>query len=293
MRDTVLLLPARLRHWNAMRALSQRTAGADGALAACLLSLLEHGWDGTPAEAPLSRWQEWLAERNLRAVAPVELPATGFWIADVRRDGAPHHVVMFGAPPDVVHDPAGDGDGLGAPRSALVLVPLDPALPAGRLPDRSRAAGVVAGLYLAPAAEAPCEGVEAVEAVAGRGLRGDRYFDGRGTFGRPGAAGHELTLIEAEALDALAAERGIALDAADARRNIVTRGVDLNALAGRRFVIGEAEIVGRRWCEPCAHLQRLTAPGVLGGLVHRGGLRADIVRGGTIALGDQVVPFPD
>jgi hypothetical protein len=285
-----------------MRPLTQRTAGADGALAACLLSLLEHGWDGAPADAPLARWQEWLAARNVRAIAPAELPVTGFWVASVERDGAPHHVVMFGAPPDVVHDPAGERSGdeaagrgrcaaLSAARSALVLAALDPALPAGRLPDASRAPGHVEGLYLAPAAEAPCEATGAVEAVAGRGLRGDRYFDQRGTFGAPGATGHELTLIEAEALEALAAESGIALDPADARRNIVTRGVALNALAGRRFAIGEAEIVGRRWCEPCAHLQRLTAPGVLLGLVHRGGLRADIVRGGTIGRGDEVRPL--
>jgi hypothetical protein len=276
-----------------MRPLTQRTAGADGALAACLLSLLEHGWDDTPGEAPLARWQEWLAARNVRAVAPAELPTTGFWIAAVERDGAAHHVVMFGAPPDVVHDPAGDGTALSAPHGALVLAALDPALPAGRLPGASQAAGTVEGLYLAPAAEAPCEAVEAVEAVAGRGLRGDRYFDGRGTFSEPGATGHELTLIEAEALEALAGERGVALDPTDARRNIVTRGVDLNALAGRRFAIGDVEIVGRRWCEPCAHLQRLTAPGVLRGLVHRGGLRADIVRGGTIGRGDEVRPHDD
>ena len=77
----------------------------------------------------------------------------------------------------------------------------------------------------------------------------------------------------------------------DARRNVVTRGVDLNALAGRRFAIGEVEIAGRRWCEPCAVLQRLTTPGVLRGLVHRGGLRADILGGGTIARGDAVRPL--
>jgi hypothetical protein len=275
-----------------MRPLAQRTPGADGALAACLLSLLEEEGEGAPAGAPLARWQEWLAARNLRAVAPEELPATGFWIAAVERDGAPHHVVMFGAPPDVVHDPAGDGAALGAPRGALVLAPLDPALPAGRLPGGAQSAGVVEGLYVAPAAEARCEAVERAEAVAGRGLRGDRYFDGRGTFGAPGDLGHELTLIEAEALEALAAEHGIALDPADARRNVVTRGVDLNALAGRRFSIGDVEIAGRRWCEPCAVLQRLTAPGVLRGLVHRGGLRADIVRGGTIAPGDPIRPLP-
>src|SRR4051812_40140952 len=272
-----------------MRELEQRTAGGDGALAACVLSLLEHEWDGTPGDAPPARWQEWLAERNLRLVEPAQLPATGFWIAAVERDGGAHHVVMFGAPPDLVHDPAG-GLPLSEPRSALVLVPLDPALPAGRLPDGFRPAGTVEWLYVAPAAEAACVAVETAEAVAGRGLRGDRYFDGQGTFGSAGAAGHELTLIEQEALDELAAHAGVALDAAAARRNVVTRGVDLNALAGRRFMVGEVEIVGRRWCEPCAHLQRLTTPGVLRGLVHRGGLRADIVRGGTIARGDPVRP---
>src|SRR4051812_48623331 len=273
-----------------MREVHQRADGADGALAACLLSLLEHGWEGTPGEAPLARWQEWLAERNLRLVETAQLPPTGFWIAAVERDGGPHHVVMFGAPPDLVHDPAA-GSPLGEPRGALVLVPLDPALPAGRLPGAAGTSGTVEGLYVAAAAEAPCVAVETAEAVAGRGLRGDRYFEGQGTFGGPGAAGHELTLIEQEALDELAAA-GVALEPADARRNVVTRGVDLNALAGRRFLIGEVEIAGRRWCEPCAHLQRLTAPGVLRGLVHRGGLRADIVRGGTIARGDRVQPVP-
>jgi hypothetical protein len=274
-----------------MRAVTQRASGADGALAACVLSLLEVEWDGSPGDAPLPRWQEWLAARNLRAVAPAELPGSGFWIAAVERDGAPHHVVMFGAPPDVVHDPAGNGAPLGPPQAALVLAPLDPALPAGELPNGSRTAGTVEGLYIAAAAEAPCEAIETAEAVPGRGLRGDRYFEGRGTFGSSGDSGHELTLIEAEALEALAAESGIAVDPADARRNVVTRGVDLNALAGRRFAIGDVEIAGRRWCEPCAVLQRLTAPGVLRGLVHRGGLRADIVRGGTIARGDPVRPI--
>ena len=274
-----------------MRHVMQQSTGADGALAACVLSLLEVEWDGSPGDAPLARWQEWLAARNLRAVAPAELPGSGFWIAAVERDGAPHHVVMFGAPPDVVHDPAGNGAPLGAPQAALVLAPLDPALPAGALPGGSRTAGTVEGLYIAPAAEAPCEAVETAEAVVGRGLRGDRYFEGRGTFGSPGDAGHELTLIEAEALEALAVESGIAIAPGDARRNVVTRGVDLNALAGRRFAIGDVEIAGRRWCEPCAVLQRLTTPGVLRGLVHRGGLRADILGGGTIARGDAVRPL--
>src|SRR5918997_5484899 len=108
-----------------MREVRQQTPGGDGALAACVLSLLEHDWEGTPGDAPLARWQEWLAERNMRLVATAALPATGFWIAAVRRDGAPHHVVMFGAPPDLVHDPAGDGSET-EPSGALVHAQLDP-----------------------------------------------------------------------------------------------------------------------------------------------------------------------
>jgi MOSC domain len=296
----------------AMRPVPQRTTTPDGALSACLAALLEAGWEDTPAaptgEAPLARWQEWLAERNLRIVETAALPAAGFWIGELPRAGRAHHVVMFGSPPDVVWDPAEDtADGVGphagrgrgarhaaraagavAPRAALVLAALDPTLPVGRLPGGEPATGTVAGLFVAEAREAPCRAVEHAEAVSGRGLRGDRYFDGEGTFGAPGATGHELTLIAAEALEALAERGGPALAPADARRNVLTRGVDVEALVGRRFRLGDVECVGRRWCEPCAHLQRLTAPGVLRGLVHRGGLRADIVTGGTIAVGDSI-----
>jgi MOSC domain-containing protein YiiM len=124
--------------------------------------------------------------------------------------------------------------------------------------------------------------IEAAQAHAGRGLEGDRYFDHAGTFSNPHSNGHEITLIEAEVVDELG------LDPAYARRNVITRGIDLNALVGRRFRVGEAECVGRRLCEPCAHLQRLTHPGILRDLVHRGGLRADILTGGAIRVGDAV-----
>ena len=116
-------------------------------------------------------------------------------------------------------------------------------------------------------------------AVAGRGLVGDRYHDGRGTFSGPGR-GYQLTLVEAEALDA------VDLSWEQARRNVVTRGISLNALVGRRFRVGPAECVGRRLAEPCAHLEKLTRPGILRPLVHRAGLRADILSGGPIAVGD-------
>jgi MOSC domain-containing protein YiiM len=120
--------------------------------------------------------------------------------------------------------------------------------------------------------------VEAVEVTA-EGVVGDRYSQSR-----------DLTLIEAEALDGLREDAGIELSAADSRRQVLTRGIRLNDLVGERFTVGEVECVGQEWCEPCSHLQGLTRPGVLRGLVHRGGLRADIVSGGRIAVGDAVAP---
>ena len=149
--------------------------------------------------------------------------------------------------------------------------------------------GRVAALYTAPGAATTLTAHAEVEVVAGRGVVGDRYFAGTGTFFRDGKDGQDLTLIEQEALDALAAG-GIALDGAQARRNVVTAGIDLNALVGQRFTVGDVECYGRRLCEPCSHLQRLTEPGVLRALAHRGGLRADVLRGGTVRVGDPVAP---
>ena len=124
--------------------------------------------------------------------------------------------------------------------------------------------------------------VERVRALAGRGLEGNRYFYD------DAPAGRALTLIAAEALDALRAETGIELSAADSGRNVLTRGVDVNALVGKRFRVGDVECVGVELCEPCRHLESVTQPGVLKGLVHRGGLNADIVTDGEIAVGDPV-----
>ena len=143
--------------------------------------------------------------------------------------------------------------------------------------------GHVEAINVRETSEAAAVSVQRVRLVAGRGLEGDRYYAPVGA-----GSGEALTLIAAEALEAMAAEGGPAVAPADARRNVVTRSVDLDALVGRRFLLGEVECVGRRWCEPCAHLQRLTAPGALRGLVHRGGLRADILRSGTVRLGDGV-----
>ena len=116
-----------------------------------------------------------------------------------------------------------------------------------------------------------------VNAVAGKGLEGDRHF-----FGPGAAQGEALTLIEAEAL----AEVG--LTGAESRRQLVVRGVRLNDLVGKRFLVGTVECLGTELCEPCLHLQQLTRPGIIKDLIHRGGLRADILSDGRISVGDPV-----
>jgi len=127
--------------------------------------------------------------------------------------------------------------------------------------------------------------VERVRAYAGRGLEGNRYFweDGDAPPGRG------VTLIAAEAMDAVALEGNISIEPAATRRNVLTRGIDVNQLVGKRFRIGDVECEGVELCEPCAHLESMTEPGVIKALVHRGGLNADILSDGEINLGDPVV----
>ena len=148
--------------------------------------------------------------------------------------------------------------------------------------------GTVVSLHLAGAAGAPVKTVAEVRAVAGQGLEGDRYFQKIGTFSKDPGSGRDVTLIEIEAVEALQRDYGIELEAEKSRRNIVTRGVYLNHLVGREFKIGAVLLRGTRLCEPCSHLERLTVKGALRGLIHRGGLRAEILNGGTIRAGDPI-----
>jgi MOSC domain-containing protein YiiM len=153
--------------------------------------------------------------------------------------------------------------------------------------------GRVEAIYIGPETAGPLSAVPEVEAVAGKGLVGDRkHWDSLAEHKR-GEPGRNITLIEAEALEALAEEHGIELGPGESRRQLVTRGVRLNPLVGKRFMVGEIECVGVELCEPCAHLQSLTPPGTMRGLVHRAGLRADITSGGTIRTGDPVREVSD
>jgi MOSC domain-containing protein YiiM len=140
--------------------------------------------------------------------------------------------------------------------------------------------GTVERIHLIAEHGGPPQAVEAVPADAGRGLRGDRYHgDGAGN----------LTLIEAEALERLAAGDGLDLTAGQSRRNVITRGVDLGQLVGRQFRIGDALCHGQQRCEPCRYLAGVTGPAVLRGLLHTG-LRALILESGTVRVGDAVEP---
>ena len=143
--------------------------------------------------------------------------------------------------------------------------------------------GRVEGIYLSADHGDLPEPVESVRALAGRGLEGNRYFFD------DAPAGTALTLIAAEAVEAMEREHGISIEPRESRRNVVTRGIDVNALVGKRFRIGDVECEGVELCEPCTTLEGMTKPGVIKGLVHRGGLNADILSDGAINVGDAVV----
>ena len=148
--------------------------------------------------------------------------------------------------------------------------------------------GSVHSIHIAAVASEPTVSVEEARAVAGQGLKGDRYFDGKGSWSKTPGTGRQVTLIELETIEALERDYKITIEPGQARRNIVIRGVALNHLVGREFSVGEVRLRGLRLNEPCNHLASLTDEKVKQGLVHRGGLRADIVSGGVIRVGDQI-----
>ena len=244
-----------------------------------------------PGEDPATGFTvtRWLGSLGI-GLAPIADAATfswpGPWIARMQSEptGDRRFVVMFGVPSGVVWDPAGgeplqensivDGFLLAAADIALALPPR---------PAPGPASGLVETICIASAAGKPAQLPDSARALPGQGLEGDRHARGRGTFpsGVPGSA---LTLIEAEVCESF--DPPLAPD--EHRRNLVTRGIALNALVGRDFTIGPVRCRGMRLCEPCTVVDRYASRPVLRALVHRGGLRADIVEGGQIGLGDQV-----
>ena len=148
--------------------------------------------------------------------------------------------------------------------------------------------GTVISIHIAPTGAAPMKSVTNAKAVAGRGLEGDRYYSKLGTYSNQAGSGRDVTLIEIEAINGLKRDYEVQLDSGQPRRNIVTRGVALNHLVEQEFRIGDVVLRGTRLCEPCAYMEKLTVKGAMRGLVHRGGLRAEIISGGSIRVGDTI-----
>ena len=147
-------------------------------------------------------------------------------------------------------------------------------------------------IFVATAPRAPQIEVSSVRVVMGKGIEGDRHF------GKRKVPGENLTLVEAEELEAFAEEQGVPVDLSQSRRNIVTRGVRLNDLVGKEFRLGTALLRGVELCEPCSVMGRLYAqpdwPGsrTVRQMLHRAGLRADVLQTGVLAVGDTLLPGP-
>jgi hypothetical protein len=280
---------------------------------ACLATILELPPERlprpSPREDPATGWtlSRWLGGLGL-GIAPVAEPAEfawpGPWIARVRPSGRPDRgpgegparkpghgshrrsVVMYGVPSGAVWDPLGDGQvevDKARIEDGFLIAASDIALALPPRPEPPSTAGVIANIWIAASAGRPAQRIDSVRAVPGRGLEGDRHFTGTGTFpsGLPGSA---LTLIEAEVCDTFQP----ALGPDEHRRNIVTRGIALGRLVGHEFTIGPVRCRGMRLCEPCTVIQRRASRPLLRELVHRGGLRADILTDGVIETGHPI-----
>ena len=277
-----------------MREVESKGSSEGATFAACLATILELPLDAVPVPPPgedVDGWRtsRWLGGLALGLVAVRDAASfswAGPWIGRVRpADGGAHRaVVMYGVPSGVAWDPSGatadDGWRLDG---GWVVAAGDIALGRPAPPPAPATAGSVESIWVAPGAGEPGTSLDAVRALAGRGLEGDRHVTGDGTF-PSGLPGSDLTLIEREVCSSFTP----ALGADVHRRNLVTAGIDLNGLVGREFAIGAVRCRGMRLCEPCTVVDRYAGRPVLRPLVHRGGLRADILEDGVIHVGDPV-----
>jgi hypothetical protein len=261
---------------------------------AALATILELPLEAVPGLAdepdPATGWtvSRWLGGLGLGLVPVADARSfawAGPWLARILPPaGGPRFVVMYGVPSGAVWDPTGNGvvasDWIA---DGFVVAAADIALAPPARPEPPQSAGVLDQIWIAPSAGKPARSLETVRAVAGEGLDGDRHTLGRGTFpsGLPGSA---LTLIEAEVCESFDPP----LTAHEHRRNLVTRSIDLNRLVGSEFTIGNLRCRGMRLCEPCTVVDGYSSRPILRALVHRGGLRADILEDGQVHVGDQI-----
>jgi MOSC domain-containing protein YiiM len=153
--------------------------------------------------------------------------------------------------------------------------------------------GSLTGIWLTPGTAAPMRRVPSGRLLAGRGLEGDRYALGAGTWVRYPDLEKQLTLIDVDDIAAIARETRAELSAGDLRRNLATTRIDLPSLVGGWFAVGEVLLFGMKRCPPCAHLERMTGVRLIKAMVHRGGINAAVFVGGSIREGDAVRPVPD
>jgi len=152
--------------------------------------------------------------------------------------------------------------------------------------------GRLVGIFTTAAAAEPLEPSTEMRAIEGIGLEGDRYATADGTYSNRPGPHRQVTLVEREVIGALKDESGVDLGEHETRRNLVTEGVPLHHLIGQTFRVGEVVLRGIKSCPPCVHLEQLTRPGVRAALENRGGLRAEIVQGGTLRIGDEITAVP-
>ena len=262
---------------------------------ACLATILELPWGDLPhptaGEDPATGWtvSRWLGGLGLglaRVADPASFAWAGPWIARVQAPppASRRCVVMYGIPSGMVWDPAGGGEfAHDWIADGFLLAAADIALALPARPSAPTTSGTIEAICVADSAGESVQALGTARAIAGHGLEGDRYVTETGTFpsGTPGSA---LTMIEAEVCESFDPP----LQPDEHRRNLVTRGIDLNRLVGHEFVVGEVRCRGMRLCEPCTVIERYASRPVLRNLVHRGGIRADILEDGQIKLGDEV-----
>ena len=152
--------------------------------------------------------------------------------------------------------------------------------------------GKLVGIYTTSEPAKPLEANTELAAIEGVGLDGDRYATATGTYSKREGVHRQVTLVEREVIAAVNDEAGVELGENETRRNLVTEGVPLHHLVGRTFRVGEVVLRGIKSCPPCAHLEKLTRPGVRAALENRGGLRAEIVHGGMLRIGDEITAVP-
>ncbi|MCA9912569.1 MAG: pyridoxamine 5'-phosphate oxidase family protein [Anaerolineae bacterium] len=153
--------------------------------------------------------------------------------------------------------------------------------------EREAWQGTLRGIFITPDVGGTVEEHQEIEAIAGHGLVGDRH----NSASTPSMAG--ITLFSLEDVQAVNDEYNIPLQPIQMRRNLLTTGVPLNHLVGKRFRVGDVVIQGVELCEPCNSLAQYTGYGapLISALLHRGGLRGEIIQGGIIRAGDVITPL--